>query len=111
MRSTPATCRAPRRPGPDAGNVPRASPPRAATFWMPGQSEDQTQGADQDTAARKRLPALGAEERRCRFHGGLSTGPKTIEGKARIAAAQRRRWARRRGEDIRTERLRAISPI
>jgi hypothetical protein len=41
----------------------------------------------------------------------LSTGPKTIEGKARIAAAQRRRWARRRGEDIQTERLRAISPI
>jgi hypothetical protein len=92
---------------------------------MPGQSEDQTQGADQDTAARKRLPACGAKnrrgepcrvtivpgKRRCRFHGGLSTGPKTIEGKARIAAAQRRRWALRRGEDIRTERLRPISPI
>ncbi|MGB3317287.1 MAG: HGGxSTG domain-containing protein [Albidovulum sp.] len=31
---------------------------------------------------------------RCRFHGGLSTGPKTIEGKARIAAAQRLRWAK-----------------
>jgi hypothetical protein len=92
---------------------------------MPGQSEDQTQGADQDTAARKRLPACGAKnrrgepcrvtivpgKRRCLFHGGLSTGPKTIEGKTRIAAAQRRRWARRRGEDIQTERLRAISPI
>ena len=25
---------------------------------------------------------------RCRLHGGLSTGPKTPEGKARIAAAQ-----------------------
>ena len=24
---------------------------------------------------------------RCRLHGGLSTGPKTAEGKARIAAA------------------------
>jgi hypothetical protein len=32
-------------------------------------------------------------KRRCRFHGGLSTGPRTPEGKARIAAAQRRRWA------------------
>ena len=32
-------------------------------------------------------------KRRCRFHGGLSTGPKTAEGKARIAEAQRRRWA------------------
>lgn len=27
-------------------------------------------------------------KRRCRLHGGLSTGPKTAEGKARIAAAQ-----------------------
>ena len=26
-------------------------------------------------------------KRRCRLHGGLSTGPKTAEGKARIAAA------------------------
>lgn len=32
--------------------------------------------------------------RRCKFHGGLSTGPKSPEGKARIAEAQRRRWAR-----------------
>ena len=32
--------------------------------------------------------------RRCRFHGGLSTGPKTMEGRDRIAAAQRARWAR-----------------
>lgn len=30
---------------------------------------------------------------RCKFHGGKSTGPKTAEGKARIAAAQRARWA------------------
>lgn len=29
-----------------------------------------------------------AGERRCRLHGGLSTGPKTAEGRARIAAAQ-----------------------
>ena len=35
-------------------------------------------------------------KRRCRFHGGLSTGPRTAEGKARIAAAQRNRWAKRR---------------
>src|SRR5262244_3317906 len=31
-------------------------------------------------------------KRRCRFHGGLSTGPRTVEGRARIAEAQRRRW-------------------
>lgn len=34
-----------------------------------------------------------AGRRRCKFHGGLSTGPKTAEGRARIAEAQRRRWA------------------
>lgn len=32
-------------------------------------------------------------KRRCKFHGGKSTGAKTPEGKARIAEAQRRRWA------------------
>lgn len=45
---------------------------------------------------RKGAPCLVRVEpgkRRCRFHGGLSTGPRTAEGKARIAAAQRRRWA------------------
>lgn len=31
---------------------------------------------------------------RCRLHGGKSSGPKTAEGRARIAAAQRARWQR-----------------
>ena len=35
----------------------------------------------------------GRLRHRCRLHGGLSTGPKTAEGRARIAAAQRSRWA------------------
>lgn len=30
-------------------------------------------------------------KRRCRLHGGLSRGPKTAEGKARIAESNRRR--------------------
>jgi len=34
-----------------------------------------------------------SRSRRCRLHGGLSTGPKTAEGRERIAEAQRRRWA------------------
>jgi hypothetical protein len=34
----------------------------------------------------RKYPIAG--KRRCRLHGGLSTGPKTREGKARIAAAQ-----------------------
>ena len=32
---------------------------------------------------------------RCPNHGGASTGPKTPEGRQRIAEAQRRRWATR----------------
>jgi hypothetical protein len=30
---------------------------------------------------------------RCANHGGLSTGPKTAEGRLRIAETQRKRWA------------------
>lgn len=40
--------------------------------------------------------AGGALRPRCRLHGGASTGPTTAEGRARIAAAQRERWARLR---------------
>lgn len=29
---------------------------------------------------------------RCKLHGGMSTGPKTDEGKARIAEAMKARW-------------------
>lgn len=50
---------------------------------------------------RKGTPCRSLSEpgrRRCRFHGGKSTGPQTPEGLARIAEAQRRRWARWRQE-------------
>src|SRR6202521_6463985 len=66
-------------------------------------------GLDEDGSPlrRKRRPTCGAKnragnpcrvrvepgKRRCRFHGGLSTGPRTAEGRARIAETQRRRWA------------------
>ncbi len=33
-------------------------------------------------------------KRRCRFHGGMSTGPRTPEGKAAVGAAAKARWAR-----------------
>ena len=36
-------------------------------------------------------------KRRCKFHGGKSTGPKTLAGHERIGQAQRARWAEWRG--------------
>ena len=40
-------------------------------------------------------------KKRCKYHGGASTGPKTAEGRKRIAEAQRRRWAKwRTREDV-----------
>lgn len=50
---------------------------------------------------RKGTPCRNKSEpgrKRCKFHGGMSTGPKTAEGRKRIADAQRRRWAKRRDE-------------
>jgi transcriptional regulator with XRE-family HTH domain len=38
-----------------------------------------------------------AGRKRCKFHGGMSTGPRTTQGKARIAEAQRKRWLAWRG--------------
>ena len=66
------------------------------------------QFGDRSPMPRKRRPLCGARnrqgkpcsvrvvlgKRRCRFHGGLSTGPKTEAGRARIAEAQRQRWVR-----------------
>jgi hypothetical protein len=37
---------------------------------------------------------------RCPNHGGMSTGPKTPQGRERIAAVQRRRWAAWREKQI-----------
>lgn len=52
---------------------------------------------------RKGTPCRNMSEpgrKRCKFHGGRSTGPKTAEGRARIAEAQRHRWARWREERV-----------
>lgn len=35
----------------------------------------------------------GLANGRCRLHGGLATGPRSAAGRARIAEAQRKRWA------------------
>jgi len=36
---------------------------------------------------------------RCKLHGGMSSGPKSPEGRERIAEAQRRRWRKHRQEN------------
>lgn len=49
-------------------------------------------------------------KKRCKFHGGMSTGPKTEEGKERIREAQRKRWQSYRitgGELTNTEKQQA----
>ena len=56
----------------------------------PSNFDPEWQGQRCDAKTRKgtacqKLPLAG--KARCRLHGGLSTGPKTLEGKARIAAA------------------------
>ncbi|MFD0982561.1 HGGxSTG domain-containing protein [Tropicimonas aquimaris] len=46
---------------------------------------------------RKGTPCRAKSEpgkKRCRLHGGMSTGPKTEEGRKQIAEAQRKRWAK-----------------
>ncbi|MBL9062750.1 helix-turn-helix transcriptional regulator [Tabrizicola sp.] len=55
---------------------------------------------------RKGTPCRNMSEpgrRRCKHHGGRSTGPRTLEGKARIAEAQKARWARWRSDKVEAE--------
>lgn len=51
-----------------------------------------------EAKTRKGTPCQRKSEpgrKRCKLHGGMSTGPITAEGRKRIADAQRSRWARR----------------
>jgi hypothetical protein len=80
-------------------------------FRLPGEDADLDSGRNRETAAmawrlpRAERPRCCAETRtrsscqrqalpngRCPNHGGLSTGPRTKAGRARIAEAQRKRW-------------------
>lgn len=83
---------------------------RAETAWIEGQLA--AARARQSARWAKRRVRCGAKTRnghpckalslpgklRCKFHGGLSTGPRTGDGKERIRLAQMRRWARWRAE-------------
>ena len=80
---------------------------------QPGKAQAYGLTGDGRALPRKLRPACGVRtrrgepcgarvvpgKRRCRMHGGLSTGPRTAEGRARIGEAQRQRWARWRGAD------------
>ena len=62
--------------------------------------EDRRRARRCDAKTRTGQPCKNRPERgrrRCKFHGGKSTGPKTAEGRERIAEAQRRRWRNNRG--------------
>lgn len=54
----------------------------------------------------RRIPKRGHE--RCRLHGGASTGPKTLEGRQRIAAARTVHGRETRENRRERARLRAI---
>jgi hypothetical protein len=52
------------------------------------------------------------EKRVCMFHGGKSTGPKTVVGKQRCAAAKTvHGWETRKKREYRAEKLREIKNL
>ena len=55
-----------------------------------------------------RCPRTG---RACRDHGGLSTGPRTVEGRTRIAETQRRRWRAFRDVSTRADAEKAAGEL
>jgi len=96
-------------------------------FRLPDGEPDASQAASRtkETARGSRLPKAerprcGARTRqgspckrralangRCPNHGGLSSGPKTKAGRARIAEAQIERWERYRAEKTRLSKKRS----
>ncbi len=70
---------------------------RIATILWNNMKDQKCGAKERDGSVCQRPPALPFNSR-CRLHGGLSTGPTTDEGKARISEAQKSRWARWRVE-------------
>jgi len=62
----------------------------STTAWRSPRSERPRCGAGTRKGSPCKRQAL--QNGRCPNHGGLSTGPRTKAGKARIARAQRKRW-------------------
>jgi hypothetical protein len=70
--------------------------------WKPSKRDRDRCGAKTRMGSPCQAPSVHGRDR-CRMHGGLSTGPKTPEGRARIAEAQKERWNRWREERIQRE--------
>lgn len=67
---------------------------RRALGAVAGRNRTRRCGARTRAGAPCKMQHASPWANRCRLHGGLSTGPRTAEGRARIARAQRDRWAR-----------------
>ena len=65
--------------------------PRRLHIWRKRRSTLPLCGAKTRAGGECRMRVV-AGKRRCRLHGGLSTGPRSEEGRARIAESNRRRW-------------------
>jgi hypothetical protein len=65
--------------------------------WKPSKRDRDRCGARTRAGGICKAPAMWLKER-CRMHGGLSTGPRTPEGKARSLAAAREGYRRWRAE-------------
>lgn len=79
----------------EAARPPKPRPPRRRDLPRCG-ARCRSKGGE-PCGARVVVRADGSLSKRCRMHGGCSTGPRTAEGKARAAAAARARllarWA------------------
>jgi hypothetical protein len=87
VSSVQQACRDPNHAAPSSaspGRLPLAERPRCGAMTRMGRPCQAPASWDGATDT----PRNG----RCRLHGGLSTGPRTSEGRERIAAAQRNRW-------------------
>jgi hypothetical protein len=80
----------------------KLSPPRREQFN--GNPAAKLGKATCGARTRKGTPCrcLALANGRCKLHGGLSTGPKTAEGWARVRAAHAAYWAARRAEPAAT---------
>ena len=61
-------------------------------------AKDEVCGAKTRDGETCKLPPLWPVSTRCQVHGGLSTGPRTPAGRAKVAEVQRERWAAWRAE-------------